>query len=288
MSSKDSDQATWSYIPASTCNDATEPAIIATESTTTHHHNQDPAATTTTATATATAPDTEKTSDLPPTLLPSVSSLSRLFNDGIDDGDWSVFMPDSPLDPACQEIPQQPVAVTTREGSKALDPPSSLEAAPSLEEPSSLEAAPSLEEPSSLEWENEATPGQQDNDDPQQTRHPSTPPPPDNNSAVEQDHEEAEEGSFTTLPENAPPALFRGLSIESMYSLWTNSTSSLFAFEDGVVDDITLPNKRLKHTNSDGSNNSSNSDSSHKTTDNNDTSATGINIYKEIHTRILI
>ncbi|KAK4512991.1 uncharacterized protein ATC70_003702 [Mucor velutinosus] len=273
MSSKESDQAKWSLLPASTCDPSeaaaqkqlniTEPVII-TESTTNNHELSNDAT------------NTKESTDLPPALLPSVS-LSRLFNDGIDDGDWSVFMPDSPLDQSSHENSQQPAAVTT-----------TTEEEPGvLDQPSSLEAAPSLEAPSSLEWESGTTPGK-DNGQQNEASHPSSP---RNNCAVQEGQEEQQEQPSATLPANAPPALFRGLSIESMYSLWTSSTSSLFAFEDSLVDDA-LPNKRLKHSSSDGSTRSSNRNDKStgaKKTDN--STATGIvqtNIYKEIHTRILI
>ncbi|GAN06110.1 hypothetical protein MAM1_0112d05587 [Mucor ambiguus] len=274
MSLEESDQAKWSHIPASTSdhattaatqkqhNGVTEPGIV-TESTSNNHELSNEPTT------------TEKSSQLPPALLPSVS-LSRLFNDGMDDGDWSVFMPDPPLDQPSQENSQQPAvaaAVTTEEESRALD------------QPSSLEAAPSLEEPSSLEWDNGTTPDRY-NDHHNEATHPSSP---QVNYATQEDQEEE---PSTTLPANAPPALFRGLSIESMYSLWTSSTSSLFAFEDNLADDGS-PNKRLKHTGGDGltcsNNNSSNTTTGTETKD--DSTATGIiqtNIYKEIHTRILI
>ncbi|KAL9558006.1 hypothetical protein MBANPS3_001106 [Mucor bainieri] len=271
MSSKESDQAKWSHIPASTSDHATAPAaqkqlngttepVIVTESTANHHDTT----------------NAENPSDLPPPLLPSVS-LSRLFHEGIDDGDWSVFMPDPPLDQPSQENSQLlAVAVTTEGDAGALD------------QPSSLEAAPSLEEPSSLEWESGTTPARGDHD------HPSSP---YSHCAVEEQEDQAHEGETaepsSTLPANAPPALFRGLSIESMYSLWTSSTSSLFAFEDGLTDDAS-PNKRLKHTSSDEStrsNNNININSSNKPatgTKTTDDSIIQTNIYKEIHTRILI
>ncbi|KAG1118161.1 hypothetical protein G6F42_013264 [Rhizopus arrhizus] len=179
-------------------------------------------------------------------------------------------MPDSSVDQASQENSKQPAAVAEEEPS-------------ALDQPSSLEVAPSLEEPSSLEWENIATPSK-DNDQQNDIAHPSTP---QNDCAAEG---EQEEEPSTALPANAPPALFKGLSIESMYSLWTSSTSSLFVFEEEVVDDAS-PSKRLKHTNSDGSIPSTKSNKTNHAGANTDEGTTGIvqtNIYKEIHTKIII
>lgn len=249
MSSKESDQAKWVLVPISTSDPAaatshkqlntTEPVIV-TESTANNHKLS----------------NTEKPTDLPLALLPSVS-LSRLFNDGIDDGDWSVFMPDSPLDQPSQENSQQPAAEE--------------------DHPSSLEAAPSLEEPSSLEWESGTCYGR-DNEQQNEAAHPS---PTHTDCAVEE-----KEQPSTTLPANAaPPALFRGLSIESMYSLWTTSTSSLRVFEDDLADNAS-PSKRLKHTSSDGSTRSSNSNNNNNNNKTTDDSTT--DIYKEIHTKIII
>ncbi|CAO0801811.1 unnamed protein product [Mucor circinelloides] len=258
MSSKESDQAKWSLIPSASPPakeaNATEPVIV-TEKTNNELSGH--------------PTHTEKSTDLPPALLPS-ASLSRLFDNGIDDGDWSVFMPDSPVDQASQENSKQPAAVAEEEPS-------------ALDQPSSLEVAPSLEEPSSLEWENIATPSK-DNDQQNDIAHPSTP---QNDCAAEG---EQEEEPSTALPANAPPALFKGLSIESMYSLWTSSTSSLFVFEEEVVDDAS-PSKRLKHTNSDGSIPSTKSNKTNHAGANTDEGTTGIvqtNIYKEIHTKIII
>lgn len=261
MSSKESDQAKWYLVPTST----SHPAAVAAAATAAHKqlNTTEPVIVSESTNNNHKLSTTEKPTDLPPALLPSVS-LSRLFNDGIDDGDWSVFMPNSPLDQPSQENSQQPAA---EEESGAVD------------HPSSLEAAPSLEEPSSLEWENGTCYGR-DNEHQNEATHPS---PTRNSCAVEEEQEQPS----TALPPNVPPALFRGLSIESMYSLWTTSTSSLRVFEDDLTGD-TSPSKRLKHTSSDGSTRSSNNSSNSKATDDSTTDTVQTDIYKEIHTKILI
>lgn len=212
MSSKESDQAKWTIMPSASSStkeaSTKDPVVIIENCSNDVTKESNPTV----------ANENNKSTELPPVLLPSVS-LSRLFNDDIDDGDWSVFMPDSPLD--------QP---------ENLDKPAEeLRRPGSLEQCSSFEA-PSLEEPSSLEWDNATT-------NPQHSLSPG------NDCADEQEEQ-------TSSPIIAPPTLFRGLSIESMYSVWTSSTSSLLAFDESI--DESSPNKRLKQTNSDGSSSSIN------------------------------
>ena len=241
MSSKESDQAKWT-ITSSTSSPVKEASAKDSVAIVENDNNNVTKESNSTVTN-----ENNKSTELPPALLPSVS-LSRLFNDDIDDGDWSVFMPDSPLD--------QPENLN--KSSKELKQPGSLEQCSSFE-------APSLEEPSSLEWDDA-------------TINPQHPLSPENGCADEQEEQ-------TSSPIIAPPTLFRGLSIESMYSVWTSSTSSLLVFDESVGE--SSPNKRLKQTNSDGSSSSINktnkSDANPK-----ETNITKTDIYKEIHTKIII
>lgn len=212
MSSKESDQAKWTIIPSTSSPNkevgTNNPVAIVENDNNNVTKEPNPTLT----------DENNKLTELTPALLPSVS-LSRLFNDDIDDGDWSVFMPNSPLD--------QPENLD-KSVEKSRQPGS-------LEQCSSFET-PSLEEPNSLEWDNATT----------NPRHSLSP---ENDCADEQEEQ-------ISSPIIAPPALFKGLSIESMYSVWTSSTSSLLIFDEST--DESSPNKRLKQTSSDRSSSSIN------------------------------
>ncbi|KAI8641150.1 hypothetical protein BD408DRAFT_444600 [Parasitella parasitica] len=262
MSLKDSDQAKWTLTPTTSATMAKEkePIVVIENSSNDIVKDQNPTDT----------DDQDKSSDLPPALLPTMS-LSRLFNGDIDDGDWSVFMPGSPLDQPIDQpigsLDRPPAAAAIEEEGTRSDKP------PSLEQSSSFEA-PSLEEPSSLEWENTTT---NDTSDARNLPHPLSP---RGDGAKETDEQ-------NTSSTHVPPALFKGLSIESMYSLWTSSTSSLLVFEDESIDE-SHSNKRLKQTNSDGSSGSVNKADRSDVDLLKETNITQTDIYKEIHTKIII
>ncbi|CEP10186.1 hypothetical protein [Parasitella parasitica] len=255
ISSKDSDQAKWALMPA-TSNTVENEHVAAIENSR-REIARDSNSTNTN--------EGNKSTELPPALLPSMS-LSRLFNGDIDDGDWSVFMPNAPLDQPVDSLDDPPSPAAVEEEAE-LDKP------PSLDHSSSLEA-PSLEEPSSLEWENVETNETNDTSNSLQS------------SSLGNNGSKDTTGK-TTSSAHIPPTLFKGLSIESMYSLWTGSASSLLVFEDELTVKSN-PNKRLKLTNSDGSSGLATMTGHSNVDPTKETNISQTDIYKEIHTKIII